>query len=45
VRIALALKSIEYEYKTVHLVKDGGEQLMAEYIALNPMAQVILSVN
>ena len=24
---ALALKGIEYEYKAVHLLKDGGEQV------------------
>ena len=24
---ALAMKSIDYEYKAVHLVKDGGEQV------------------
>ncbi|CAI8034045.1 Maleylacetoacetate isomerase [Geodia barretti] len=27
VRIALALKGIEYEYRAVHLLKDGGEQV------------------
>ena len=30
-RIALALKEIEYDYEAVHLVKDGGEQLKDEY--------------
>ena len=25
--LALALKGIEYDYKGVHLVKDGGEQV------------------
>jgi len=25
--VALALKGIDYEYKAVHLVKDGGEQV------------------
>ena len=31
VRIALALKEIEYDYEAIHLVKDGGEQLKDEY--------------
>ncbi|XP_059139497.1 maleylacetoacetate isomerase-like [Physella acuta] len=40
VRIALALKEIKYEYKAVHLVKDGGQQYKEEYKKLNPMEQV-----
>ncbi|KAA0177433.1 hypothetical protein FNF27_01211 [Cafeteria roenbergensis] len=40
VRIALALKGIDYEYKAVHLLKDGGEQLKDEFAALNPMREV-----
>ncbi|KAF6036966.1 GSTZ1 [Bugula neritina] len=40
VRIALALKGIDYEYKAVHLVKDGGEQHKAEYLQLNPLGLV-----
>ena len=36
VRIALALKEVDYEYRAVHLVRDGGEQLKPEYTALNP---------
>nr|APH81356.1 GST zeta [Tigriopus kingsejongensis] len=40
VRIVLALKDIEYEYRPVHLVKDGGEQHQADFLKLNPMAQV-----
>ncbi|KAK2152259.1 hypothetical protein LSH36_334g05026 [Paralvinella palmiformis] len=40
VRIALAYKGIDYEYRPVHLVKDGGQQNMEEYMILNPMAQV-----
>ncbi|KAL8620001.1 hypothetical protein ACOMHN_015283 [Nucella lapillus] len=40
VRIALALKGVEYDYKPVHLVKDGGEQNKEEYKAKNPMGQV-----
>ena len=40
VRIALALKGIDYEYKAVHLVKDGGQQLQDTYAAVNPMKEV-----
>jgi len=36
VRIALNLKQLEYEYISVHLVKDGGEQHKSAYQALNP---------
>jgi len=42
VRLALALKGIEYEYRAVHLVKDGGEQLKEEFARLNPMKEVPL---
>ena len=28
---ALNLKNVDYEYRAVHLVKDGGEQLKEEY--------------
>jgi maleylacetoacetate isomerase len=40
VRIALAYKSIDYEYRPVSLIKDGGQQLTSEYRELNPMRQV-----
>jgi maleylacetoacetate isomerase len=40
VRIALALKGVDYEYRAVHLVQDGGMQLKDEYAALNPMKEV-----
>lgn len=40
VRIGLALKGLAYEYVSVHLVKDGGQQHADSYRALNPMAQV-----
>ncbi|EPY81325.1 maleylacetoacetate isomerase [Camelus ferus] len=40
VRIALALKSIDYEMVTVNLIKDGGQQFSEEFQALNPMKQV-----
>ena len=36
VRIALGLKQLACEHASVHLVKDGGEQLKPEYVALNP---------
>ena len=40
VRIALGLKGLAYEYISVHLVKDGGQQRSAEHHARNPMEQV-----
>jgi len=36
VRIALALKGIEYQSISVHLVNNGGEQHQAEYECINP---------
>lgn len=36
VRLALALKGLSYDYVPVHLVKNGGEQLAPEFLALNP---------
>lgn len=40
VRIALALKGLDYEYVPVHLLKDGGEQFRPEFKALNPAALI-----
>uniref|UniRef100_A0A3Q3A164 Maleylacetoacetate isomerase n=1 Tax=Kryptolebias marmoratus TaxID=37003 RepID=A0A3Q3A164_KRYMA len=40
VRIAFALKGIEYDQVPVNLIKDGGQQLKEQYKALNPMQQV-----
>lgn len=40
VRIALYLKQVTFTYASVHLVKDGGEQNKAAYLAKNPMGQV-----
>ncbi|PVD25654.1 hypothetical protein C0Q70_13313 [Pomacea canaliculata] len=40
VRIALALKGVDYEYMAVNLIKDGGEQLKEDYKEKNPMSQV-----
>ncbi|HEY8025818.1 MAG TPA: maleylacetoacetate isomerase, partial [Burkholderiaceae bacterium] len=40
VRIALALKGLPYETVPVHLLRDGGQQLTAEYRRLNPDALV-----
>jgi maleylpyruvate isomerase len=39
-RIALNLKGIEYDYRAVHLLKGGGEQLKDDYARLNPSKQV-----
>ena len=40
VRIALYLKNISFEYKPVHLLKNGGEQFALEYQTKNPLSQV-----
>jgi maleylacetoacetate isomerase/maleylpyruvate isomerase len=40
VRIALNLKSLNYTYKAVHLLEEGGQQYKPEYLALNPTAEV-----
>ncbi|ADP15116.1 maleylacetoacetate isomerase 1 [Achromobacter xylosoxidans A8] len=40
VRIALNLKGLPYEYLPVHLLKDGGQQLSADYRKVNPTALV-----
>ncbi|QBY05315.1 maleylacetoacetate isomerase [Thalassotalea sp. HSM 43] len=36
VRIALNLKNIAHQHKSVHLVKDGGQQHSDSYVTLNP---------
>jgi maleylacetoacetate isomerase len=40
VRIALNLKNLSYKYIPVHLVNGSGEQFSADYIKLNPQAEV-----
>lgn len=40
VRIGLALKGLEVEQHSVHLLEDGGRQRADAYRALNPMGQV-----
>jgi maleylacetoacetate isomerase len=40
VRIALALKGLDYESVPRHLLRDGGEHRRAEYMALNPQGLV-----
>lgn len=40
VRIALALKGLDYEYVPVHLVAGGGQQFAARFLAMNPAALV-----
>jgi len=40
VRIALALKGMEVEQVGIHLVKEGGQQLKAAYLAKNPQGLV-----
>lgn len=39
-RIALHLKNIPFEYRPVHLVRNGGEQFSAGYRKLNPSSEV-----
>ena len=40
VRIALNLKGLRYESVPKHLLRDGGEQRKADYLALNPQGLV-----
>ncbi|MDX2143272.1 MAG: maleylacetoacetate isomerase [Rhodospirillaceae bacterium] len=40
VRIALALKGLEYQSLPIHLLKDGGEQHAPDYVRVNPQALV-----
>ena len=40
VRIALHLKGLKYEAVPVHLLRDGGEQLQADYRSINPSGLV-----
>lgn len=40
VRIALNLKGLDYEIAPVHMLKDGGEQRQAEYLAVNPQGLI-----
>lgn len=40
VRIALNIKNIDYKYKAVHLVKNGGEHFMTDYKSVNPQSLV-----
>ena len=40
VRIGLALKGVEVEHHSVHLVRDGGQQHAPEHLERNPMRQV-----
>jgi maleylpyruvate isomerase len=45
VRIALNIKGLSYEYVSVHLVRNGGEQLTPAYRAVNPDALVPVLVD
>ncbi|MGE0632138.1 MAG: maleylacetoacetate isomerase [Pseudobdellovibrionaceae bacterium] len=40
VRIALHVKGIHFDYRAVHLLKDGGEQHKSDFKNLNPQGQV-----
>ncbi len=39
-RIALGLKGLSYEFTSVHLRKDGGQQKLPDFLALNPQGLV-----
>ena len=39
-RIALNLKGIDFEYRAINLIKEGGQQHSAEYKKLNPKGEV-----
>ena len=39
VRIALYYKKIKFEYKAVHLLKDGGEQFQEGFKKMSPLSQ------
>jgi maleylacetoacetate isomerase len=40
VRIALNLKGLKYDYRSIHLRRNGGEQFTQEFRALNPHSLV-----
>ena len=40
VRIALALKGLDYEALPKHLLRDGGEQRKPDYLAVNPQGLI-----
>ena len=40
VRIALALKGLDYESVPKHLLRDGGEQRKPDYLAVNPQGLI-----
>lgn len=40
VRIVLNLKDIDYDIRPVHLLRHGGEQFHADFLALNPQGRV-----
>ena len=40
VRIALAHKELSYDNRSVHLIKDGGQQKAADYTEINPQQLV-----
>jgi len=40
VRIALALKGLDYEYVPVHLLREGGQQYAVGFTAMNPAGLV-----
>jgi len=45
VRIALNLKGLDYDYRPVHLVRNGGEQNLARFREMNPLGLVPVLVH
>ncbi len=45
VRIALHLKGLDYDFTSVHLRKDGGQQKAADFKAVNPQGLVPVLVD
>ena len=40
VRIALALKGLDYRALPINLIRDGGEHRQPEYLSLNPQGRL-----
>ena len=38
------MKNVDYEYRAIHLVKDGGQQRTSEYGEINPLNQVRIQI-
>lgn len=45
VRIGLHLKELPFEYRPLHLLKDGGQQHSKKFLSLNPKGEVPLLIH